>query len=114
MEAGAALVAISPLQAKYSRQMHSKHQLDFPLLIDPGNRVADMFGIRYVLPDDLRELYLSFGIDLPRFNGDASWSLPMPARYVIDTQGVIRHRSVSADYTVRPDPEETIEALHRL
>ena len=107
-------MAISPLQAKYSRQLVSKHKLSFPLLLDHGNYVADLFGIRHVLPEQLQELYAKFGIDLPRFNGDESWSLPMPARYVIDKEGIIRDRSVHADYTVRPNPEETLEVLSQL
>jgi peroxiredoxin len=107
-------VAISPLQAKYSKQLVSKHNLSFPLLLDSGNYVADLFGIRHVLPEKLQELYTNFGLDLPRFNGDASWSLPMPARYVVDKEGIVRDRSVSADYTVRPNPEETLDLLKTL
>ena len=99
---------------KYSRQMASKHRLSFPLLLDQGNRVAYLFGLRYRLPEYLQEVYASFGIDLPRFNGDESWTLPLPARYVIDRNGVVRDRSVSADYTVRPDIEETLAVVQNL
>ena len=84
------------------------------MLLDPGNRVADLFGLRHVMPEDLREIYTTFGIGLPRFNGDESWSLPMPARYVIDSDGVVADRSVSADYTVRPDIEETLAVVRNL
>jgi peroxiredoxin len=64
-----------------------------------------------VLPEELQKIFSSFDIDLPRFNGDESWSLPMPARYVIDREGVVLHRWVSADYTDRPDIEETLAVL---
>jgi peroxiredoxin len=43
----------------------------------------------FTVPDDLREIYLSFGIDLERHNADPSWTLPMPARYLIGKDGVI-------------------------
>jgi peroxiredoxin len=49
-----------------------------------------------------------------RFNGDDSWTLPMPARFVIDQKGILRHADVNADYTVRPDPSETIAVLKNL
>ncbi len=52
-------------------------------------------------------------IDLPRYNGDSSWQLPMPARFVIDPAGVVRDAAFDPDYTVRPDPLETLAALRR-
>ena len=84
------------------------------MLLDPGNQVADQFGLVFTLPETLQQLYTSFGIDLSRYNGDDSWSLPMPARYLIDQKGIIRDASVSADYTVRPDIETTLAALKKM
>jgi len=81
------------------------------LLSDPGNEMAKKFGLVYKLPDDLREVYIKLGADLPEYNGDHSWTLPMPARYIIDQSGVIRYAEISPDYTMRPDPSHTIEAL---
>ncbi len=51
------------------------------------------------------------GVDLPRFNGDNSWELPMPATFVVDRDGIIRWASVDPDYTVRPEPEQVLEAV---
>ncbi len=59
-------------------------------------------------------LYRSFKNDLPTFNDDPSWVLPMPARYVIDTEGVIAYAEVNPDYTQRPDPSELLPVLDRL
>jgi peroxiredoxin len=83
-------------------------------LLDPHNKVAGQFGLAFTLPEELQKLYLSFGIDLPRYNGDDSWQLPMPARYLIDQKGVIRDAAVSVDYTDRPDIEKTLVALKGL
>jgi peroxiredoxin len=111
---GAQVVAISPQRQAYLKQMAEKNHLEFDLLTDAGNVVAKQFGLVFALPADLRELYSSFGVDLARFNGDDSWTLPMPGRFVIDQQGIIRKADVDPDYTVRPDPSETIEALKNL
>jgi peroxiredoxin len=62
----------------------------------------------------VRTIYLGFGIDLGKTNGDESWTLPMPARYVIDRDGVIRDAQVDPDYTRRPEPSETIAVLRAL
>ena len=76
--------------------------------------MAINYGLVYTYPDDLKEVYLGFGIDLSRYNGDDSWTLPMPARFIIDGKGIIRYAEVNADYTVRPEPEETVAALRKL
>ena len=86
----------------------------YELLIDRGNEVARRFGLVFPLPDALREIYRKIGIDLEVANGDASWTLPMPARYVVDRQGVVRAADVHPDYTRRTEPAETVAALTRL
>lgn len=50
------------------------------------------------------EVYRSFGIDLERFNGNSSWRLPMPARYIIAPDGIVQDAVVSVEYTTRPEP----------
>ena len=84
------------------------------LLIDAGNQVAKQYGLVYTVPEDLQRVYQQLGIDVSQYNDDGSWQLPMSARYIIDTDNQIRYAAVNADYTVRPDPSETIAALERI
>ncbi|SEN53172.1 peroxiredoxin-like family protein [Bradyrhizobium sp. OK095] len=111
---GASLVAISPQTAPNSRKSQRDNKLGFPILSDVRSDVADAFGIRFALPGDLVALYKSFKNDLPTFNDDPSWVLPMPARYVIGRDGVIAYAEVNPDYTHRPDPSELLPVLDRL
>jgi len=111
---GASLVAISPQLPEHNRELIRTRHLTFEILTDRGNEVANRFGLRFALPDDLHKLYLTFPLDLEKFNGDASWTLPIPARFVIDQQGVIRHAESDPDYTTRPEPEDTLAALRTL
>src|SRR5260370_12237586 len=97
-----------------SRKSQRGNTLSFPILSDVRSAVADAFGIRFALPDDLVTLYKSFKNDLPTFNNDPSWVLPMPARYVIGTDGIIAYSEVNPDYTQRPDPSELLPVLDRL
>ena len=110
-EAGASLVAISPQIAANSRKSMRTNGLQFPILSDRHNDVADAFGLRFALPDYLIELYKNLRNDLPTFNDDPSWTLPMPARYVIGQDGVIRYAEVNPDYTQRPEPEAMLDAI---
>ena len=111
---GANLVAISPQLVKYSKQMKSKHDLEFDILSDEGNKVADEFGLKFTYPDYLIEIYKNFGSDLERFNGDDSWTLPMPARYVVGQDGIVKAADVHPDYTKRPEPSKTVADLKKL
>ncbi|MCW1430656.1 peroxiredoxin-like family protein [Novosphingobium sp. JCM 18896] len=112
---GADLVAISPQTAPNSRRSQRENHLDFPILSDKGNEVADAFQLRFELPDYLQELYKTvFSNDLAVANGEPSWTLPMPARYVIGQDGVIHYAEVNPDYTTRPDPEELYPVLEKL
>ena len=111
---GANLVAISPQRPEHSRELIERRHLTFQILSDRGNEVAAEFGLRFGLPDYLRLIYRTFPLDLEAFNGDASWTLPMPARFVIDRQGIIRAAEFDPDYTTRPEPGDTLEALRRL
>jgi peroxiredoxin len=111
---GASLVAISPQRAPSRRKSERENGLSFPVLSDHGNALANQFGLRCRLPDELIAVYKGFGNDPPIGNGEDSWTLPMPARYVIGTDGRIAYAEVNADYTRRPDPSELSPVLRRL
>ena len=108
---GASLVAISPQVAANSRKSQRQNKLGFPILGDPENAVAAAFGLRFTLPGYLVDLYKMLKNDLPAFNGDPSWTLPMPARYVIARDGTIVYAEVNPDYTLRPEPASMLPVL---
>ena len=111
---GAQLVAISPQTAPNSRRSKRENKISFPILSDPGNDVAGAFGLRFTLPDYLQELYKGiFKNDLALVNGDPSWTLPMPARFVIAQNETVLYAEVNPDYTRRPDPQELLPVLDR-
>ena len=111
---GATLVAISPQLTEYNRAMRDEKDLKFEILSDPGNKVAISYGIVHQLPDDLIKVYAKFGVNLPEYNGDDSWTLPMPARLIIDRESIIRYAEINPDYTIRPEPEDTLERLRSI
>ena len=66
------------------------------------------------MPDDLKAVYLSFDIDLPVRNGEPSWTLPMPARFVVDRGGIVQAVDVDPDYERRPEPQKTVDDVKAL
>ena len=99
---------------KYIPQLVNKLLLEFPLLSDPGNRVAESLGAVISLSEEMKGVYQGFGIDLERFNGDASWRLPLPGRIIVDHQGVVRDIDLHADHTTRPEPADSLSLLRSL
>src|SRR5580658_6560065 len=111
---GAQIVVMTPELERYTRALHKKLNLTFDILTDLHLKTAEQFGLVFTLPDYLRELYKSFGSALDRFHDEAEYRLPVPARYIIDKAGIIRVADVNADYTIRPEPSETLRQLQTL
>jgi peroxiredoxin len=108
---GAGLVAISPQNPDHSLSTAEKNALTFPILSDAGGAVSARFGLRFELPPDLRGIYAAFGNDLPRINGEEGWHLPVPATFVVATDGRIVLAEVDTDHRMRPDPETVVAFL---
>src|SRR5258708_7800386 len=111
---GAQIVALTPELERYTRNVHKKLNVTFDMLTDLHLKTAEQFRLVFVLPDYLRDLYKSFGNALDRFHEESEYRLPMPARYVIDREGIIRAADVNADYTIRPESSETVRVLRTL
>jgi peroxiredoxin len=110
-ERGGLMVAVGPQIERQSDFMAGQHGLPFPVLSDPGNKVAEQFGLVWTLPEYLRDYYLSILVNIPFVNGDRSWRLPLPATYVIGRDGRVMFAEAHADFRVRPEPEEALAAV---
>lgn len=88
--------------------------MSFDVLNDPGNEAARQWGLVHAVEGELREVYSGFKLDLEMFNGDPSWTLPLPTRAVLDSSGTIRAIDTDPDYTKRPEPQATIDVLQSL
>jgi peroxiredoxin len=111
---GAHMVVLTAELERYTRNLHGKLNLTFDILTDLHFKVAEQFRLVFTLPDYLRDLYKSFGNTLDRFHDEPAYRLPMPARYVLDKQGIIRAADINADYTIRTEPSETLKVLRGL
>ncbi|MEU1005342.1 peroxiredoxin-like family protein [Streptomyces tibetensis] len=111
---GARLVAVSPQIPDESLTLTEKHDLAFDVLSDIGSDTAKQYGLAFDLPDDLAAVYDKLGFDLQRVNDGHPRTLPLPATYVIDRDGIIRWGFVDTDYTTRAEPADIIAALDAL
>lgn len=107
---GVRLIAISPQAPDASLSTAEKNALQFDVLSDEGSNVARAFGVASVLPKELQALYTEFGHALPDINDDDSWTLPIPATFVIGTDSTIRLAHVDVDYRQRLEPSAALAA----
>ncbi|HEY5513249.1 MAG TPA: peroxiredoxin-like family protein [Geomonas sp.] len=108
---GGSLVAISPQNPDKSQATLLKNFLQYEVLSDLGNVVARQFGLVYQVPEWVRALYISFGTDLPAFNGDSSWELPIPGTFVVGSERRILLAYADSDPRNRLEPAAILEAL---
>jgi len=108
---GARLIGLTPETPDKAAETSERHKVDIDILSDPGNRVAERLGLVFELPAVLRPIYERLGIDIPAYNGDDSFKLPVPATYVVGRDGGIRLAFVNADYTQRLEPRNIVAFL---
>ncbi|WP_051621077.1 peroxiredoxin family protein [Paenibacillus sp. UNC451MF] len=112
---GGQLIAISPQSPDNSLTQKEKEQLTFQVLSDPDGRVADSYKLLFELPDYLQNTFKNtLRLELTEFNKTERWVLPVPATYIIDKEGIVRHVYVTPDFMVRMEPQEIIDQLKKL
>jgi peroxiredoxin len=111
---GARLIAISPQLPDGSLSTAEKNQLSFSVLSDVGNLVARRFGIVFSLPPELREALIANNKALPNINGDETWELPVPATFLVATNGTVALAHIDADYRRRLEPDAILDTLNSL
>ena len=117
---GALFVAISPQTPRHNDFTLQQHGLPFPILSDPEAKVAEQFGIAYSVPVAHREYYKGILVNIPFVNSgnmyknaaESSWNLPMPAVFVVNQDGTVAFSEAHADFRVRPEPADVMQAVH--
>jgi len=102
---GATLLALTPELPDESISTAEKHELEFEVLSDVGNKVADQYGIVFKLTEEVAKYY-NDGFGLNEHNGDTSNQLPLAATYIINKDGTIAYAFIDADYRNRAEPSE--------
>jgi peroxiredoxin len=102
-QAGGQVVAIMPDRQKFAAEFKREAASD--------NGYALSLNLAVWLGPDLERLLSSYGRSLPDYQGNESWTLPIPATFVVGPDGIIRARFVDPDFRRRMAVEELIDAL---
>lgn len=110
---GVRILAVSPDLPENLRSTVEKESLAYTLLSDSTMEAARAFGIAFRVDDATIEKYKGYNIDLEAASGQSHHLLPVPAVFVIGTDGVISFVYANADYKVRLSPEKLLAAAKR-
>lgn len=109
---GATLVAISPEVPDASMTNNEISEMDFTVLSDQDAKVASKFGVAWEVPEFLLDhMRVDRNLDLKQINNGNGTVLPIPATFIVGTDGAIQWSYVNVDYRTRSEPDEIVEAL---
>jgi len=107
---GVQLLAISPDKPSKVRETIEKHKMSFILLSDSDMVAARSFRVAYKLDDQTLAEFKKYNIDVEDASGQRHHLLPVPAVFLVATNGLIQFEYVNPDYKVRLDPELLVAA----
>lgn len=113
-ELGARIVAITPESRQYAGMLDQDSAGAFPILADLDNGYALSVNLAIWVDEAMSGLIGGAGWDVPTYQGNESWVLPIPAMFVLGRDGIIVARHVNPDYRERADIEEILAALRGL
>jgi peroxiredoxin len=105
------VAAIVPDRQRFAAWLKSDAKAPFPVLTDIDNGYATTLGLSIYVGDELKQLMIISGWDPSVSQGTDNWMLPIPATFIVGTDGTIRARFVDPDYRMRMTVEDMIAAL---
>ena len=108
---GCQIVAIMPDRQQFAEKFKSESKARFPILTDMDNGYALSLNLVIWIGAEMERMISAAGRDIPSYQGNRSWMLPIPATFVVGTDGKVKARFVDPDYRKRMAIEHMIEAL---
>jgi peroxiredoxin len=108
---GARIVAIMPDRQQFAGEIKSESGAPFPILTDLDNGYALALNLAIWVGEEMERFIAEAGWDVPRFQGNSSWILPIPATFVVGEDGRVKARFVDPDYRERMAIEDLVSAV---
>jgi peroxiredoxin len=104
------IVAIMPDRQKFVADLKLQSNVPFPILTDTDNGYALSLNLVIWIGAEIQNM-MEGRLDLPTFQGNSSWMLPIPATFVAGRDGLIRARFIDPDYRKRMMIADMIAAM---
>jgi peroxiredoxin len=105
------IAAIVPDRQRFAVWLKSDAKAPFPVLTDMDNGYAMTLGLAFYVGDELKHLMVTSGWDPSVSQGTDNWMLPIPATFIVGTDGIVHARFVDPDYRTRMTVEDLLTAL---
>jgi peroxiredoxin len=110
---GGRVAAIMPDREHFTAGLKAESDAPFPILTDFDNGYALSLNLAFWVGEEMQDLMSSAGWDVSRSQGSNTWLLPVPATFVVGTDGEVKARFVDPDYRKRMTIEDLLSALRR-
>lgn len=111
IDLGYRIVAVSPDNPEHLAKTSTDQELNYLLISDSKMEAAKAFGVAFQLPEDIIDKYLNqYNLDLKAYSGESHYQLPVPAVFLIGTDGTIKFRHYDPDYKKRLSGEDLVKA----
>jgi len=108
---GASIVAITPEREVYGARLKSDSGIRYPVLADVDNGYALSIGLAIFVGTQVEAAMRQAGRDLPSYQGNDGWLLPIPATFVVAQNRQVVARFVDPDYRRRMAVDDLLDAL---
>lgn len=108
------IVAISAQTQAYTRAIKAESGARFPILTDLGGGYTLSLNLAIWVDETMASIIAASGVDVPSYQGETGWVLPIPSVFVVGQDGLIKARHVDADYRRRFEPADLIQAAQGL
>jgi len=108
---GGQIAAIMPDRQHFTTELKTESEAPFPILTDIDNGYAMSLNLAFWVGAEMQEMMTGAGWDVSRSQGSNTWLLPIPATFVVGTDGEVKSRFIDPDYRKRVAVEDLISAL---
>ena len=108
---GGQVAAIIPDREHFTSELKVESGAPFPILTDFDNGYALSLNLAFWVGDEMQLLMTLSGWDVSRSQGSDTWLLPVPATFVVATDGTVAARFMDPDYRKRMSIEDLLAAL---
>jgi len=110
-ERGAELVVITPEIERFNAELRSAVGARYPVLSDMDNGYALMLNLAFYVGDEKKKVMKFAGWNITPYNANDNWTLPIPATFVVGSDGLVKARHIDPDYRKRMDVEAILDAV---
>lgn len=107
----ATVLAVTPETADGIRKTLEKTRASFPVLEDAGLEIMKLYKVNFAVDAKTISRYKGYGIDFDKANGVNGANLPVPATYIIGTDGKVKYVFFNTDYRKRVSVKDILDNL---